>query len=46
MTQSGVTDGFNVVMRKDSLCVLTITYDFNGQRFTKEAIEGSILKLP
>jgi hypothetical protein len=46
MTQSGVTDGFNIVMKKDSLCVLTIAYDFNDQRFTKEAIEGSTLKLP
>ncbi len=46
MVQTGYIDGYNVVMKKDTPCVLTITYELNGQRFTKEGIEGSTIKLP
>ena len=46
MVQTGVLQGNVVTMQKDVLCILTITYEQNGQSFKKEVLEGNTLVLP
>ena len=46
-TQGGVTVGVaEVVIQSPQANLLTVEYMFNGQRFKKEALEGSYLVLP
>ena len=46
MTQTGVLRGNVVTMQKDTPCILTITYEYNGERLKKEVMEGRNLVLP
>jgi hypothetical protein len=46
MTQTGVLQGNVVIMQKDTPCILTITYEYNGERLKKEVMEGRNLVLP
>lgn len=46
MTQTGALRGNVVIMQKDTPCILTITYEYNGERFKKEVLEGRSLVLP
>ncbi|HEY5742318.1 MAG TPA: hypothetical protein VIS99_07235 [Terrimicrobiaceae bacterium] len=46
LVQTGVLQGNRVILQRDTPCILTITYEYNGARFTKEVREGHDLVLP
>lgn len=45
-TVTGVIDGDTVTFKSRGPLILTITYEWEGQRLVKEAAEGSHMKLP